>query len=284
MKALLPVLIVVAALLCAGCNDETSIVEPEKLAPPLGLQSITGDEQVTLFWWCSNFGDDLMGFKVYMREGDFDEGSQEEIPSGFDVVDSLEVAAPCSGQHDIDITGLTNGTTYSFLVVAARDDWHEISHTSNIVPDTPRPETASEVRLYAKQVEPEAAGFQLSGFSVVDVSDINEDYETPGGIGDVMVERFNPGAGIRLWLDGINDGVIQDIGYMRDLEDADVAPPDGYAATGHSVEALMGHVYAVRTGDNHYAKLQVVGLDTSNSDWVEIKAAYQTDVNNRQYK
>jgi hypothetical protein len=283
MKRFLPVLLFVAVLLSGCSGDETTILNPEDLAPPLGLKSITGHQQVTLFWWCSNF-EDLDGYKVYSREGDHAGDPDDEIPVGFEVIDSVEVASPCGDQRSIVIAGLTNGTTYSFLVVAARDDWHEISNTSNIVADTPRPESAAEVRIYAKQVRPADGAIELSNFDVVDVTDLNtNDYSTADGEGDVMAERFNPGAGPRMWLDGINEGTIQDIGYMADWDDADKAPASGYAETGHSIEALMGHVYAVHTGENHYAKLQVTGIDVTEG-WVEVKAAYQTAIGDIEYK
>jgi hypothetical protein len=268
-----------------GCGDDvTEVLSPEDLEPPLGLQSITGDESVTLFWWCSNY-DDLVGFKVYKYTGDFTSGNpREEVPAGFAVADSIEVDPPCSSQKSIVIDGLANGTTYSFLVVAVKDDdWNEISHTSNIVVDTPRPETAATVTLYAKQEDAALAGLELGNFSIVSCAGLDDNYETLSGLGDIMVEKFNPGAGVRLWLDGINDAWIQDLGYMGDWDLADVPPQDGYADTGHSVEALLGHVYAVWTGDEHFAKVQVTDFDVTDG-WVKVKAAYQPKSNEPEYK
>jgi hypothetical protein len=272
-----------AMLTIAGCGDDvTNILEPDDLAPPLGLSSITGDEQVRLWWWCSNYDSNLLGYKIYMAETSAPGNPVQEIPAGFAAVDSLEVSAPSNTQRSIAITGLTNGTTYSFLVVAVKDEWNDISHTSNIVADTPRPETAAVARLHAKQVDEALAGFELSDFTIVDCTDLEGEYNTSTG-GDIMAERFDPGAGNRLWLDGINGAQLQDIGYMGDWLDADVAPPDGYADTGHSVEALLGHVYAIRTADNHFAKIQVMGVNVADG-YVEIKAAYQSQDGNTNYK
>jgi len=283
--AALLALAAIALLLAAGCNDdETTVVEPGDLAPPLGLYSITGDTEVVLFWWCADYGDDLVGYKVYQAQGSYAGNPLQSVPSAFAVVDSIAVDPPCSALKTLTISGLTNGTTYSFLVVAARDDdWNEISHTSNIIEDTPRYETASVTRLYARQVDATRAGFELLDFSVVDCTDL-VDYNTDTGFGDIMVERFDPAAGVRLWIDGINDGWVQDIGYMSDWDQADEAPVQGYADAGHSLEALIGHVYAVWTGTNQYAKVQIVDLDTDDYEWIEIKAAYQPAPGVREYK
>lgn len=268
-----------------GCTKEeiTQIVAPEELSPPLGLFSITGDGKVTLFWWCSNYEDDLDGYIIYYREGEYGGGPQDTVPSGFVMIDSVEVSPPCADQIWVDIDGLENGKTYSFLVVAAMDDWTTISHTSNIVEDTPRDESTGESTIYAYQSDPTKAGFELSDFSVIDCTGLDSNYDTPSGDGDIMCERFNPGAGFRAWIDGINGGEVQDIGYMSDWDYADEAPASGYAETGHSIEVLMGHVYAIRTGDNHYAKVHITGID-ANYNWIRFKAAYQPDPGNHEYK
>ncbi len=273
------------ALCATGCSDETinRIVSPEDLSPPLGLQSITGDGQVTLMWWCSNYSDDLVGYKVFAAEGAYQGDPRDTLPAGFSVVDSIAVTPPCNERLQMEITGLANGTTYSFLVVAARNEWKEISNTSNIVEDSPRPESAQEAVLYARQVNPSQAGYELSTFSGADATSLDQNYDTASGIGDIMCERFNPGAGMRAWIDGINGARIQGVGYLQDWQNLDEAPAAGYSNPGHSVEALLGHVYVVWTADDHYAMIQVMEIDES-FEWIRIKAAYQTQVGNRELK
>jgi len=273
--------VLVLPLLIMGCTEE-KVLGREELSPPLGLQSITGDEKVTLSWWCSNFESDLNGYIIYYRQGAFGGDPRENVPSGFQIVDSLEVTPPSADEVWIDIEGLQNGVTYSFVVVAAKGDWGEISHTSNIIEDTPRDETATEVQIMDYHTTPALAGFELSDFTVVSCVDLHN-YTTGSGLGDIMCERFNPGAGMRAWVDGINGGEVQDLGYMSDWDGADEAPLDGYADTGHSVEALLGHVYAIKTGNNHYAKIQITGVDL-NHTWIRLKAAYQPDPGNPEYR
>jgi hypothetical protein len=58
--ALILIFIFLFALL-QGCEGKiTEVINPQELSPPLGLKSITGDENVILFWYTSNYEDDLV--------------------------------------------------------------------------------------------------------------------------------------------------------------------------------------------------------------------------------
>lgn len=252
-----------------------------QIIPPLGLYSITKDKSVLLFWYTSNYEGDFNGYIVYYYEGDYGNSSPlRRVPHCFEVADSLSSTHPSTGLDSLEIGGLTNGITYSFLVVAACDNWSELSRTSNIITDTPRPETIG-VKVYAYQVDATQAGFELSDFTIVDCSGYSGGY-TPSGEGDIMYEYFNPGFGARPWIDGINGGGVLDMGYMSDWSEADEAPTEGYASPGHSIEAIMGHVYAIETGDNHYAKIQITDI-AGDGTWIEFKAAYQVDPGNAEF-
>lgn len=275
-------LLSVALLLCLGCQDETTTtpVAPEELNPPLGLYSITGDEQVTLFWYTSNFESDLDGYIVYQYDGDYaGTNSQQSVPAGFVAVDTVAVISSSSGVRQTTILGLTNGTDYSFLVVAGMEEWSKVSATSNIVTDTPREETSTDVTISAWQIDQNNSACDLSTFAVVAGAGSAQNYT--GGTGDIMCERFNPASGMRAWIDGINGGGVQDLGYMSDWDLADVAPSDGYSDPGYSLTAIMGHVYAIHTGDDHYAKIQITEID-GNHESITFKAAYQSDQGNPQ--
>jgi hypothetical protein len=291
-RAFLLVLVVLLFLGIQGCEKtttETKTVPAETLSPPLGLRSITGDREITLLWYTSNYETDFDGYEIYMVDSLYSEDTApEEVPSEFSRVSSHPWATPpCNTIQSRTISNLTNGTTYSFLVVAAKDDWSKISEPSNIINDTPRPETvAGEYdTIWATVVYKDKSGYELSDFSVTDMTDIYPDYHTEDGEGDFICERINfeGGMGERLWLAGTNNGGVMDLGYMQDWDDADVAPQMGYAETGYSLNAIPGHVYAVKTGDNHYGKIQVIDLNVG-AGWVSLKACYQAKAGERQYK
>jgi len=288
MKHLTLFLLILSALiLIQGCEEKvTKVLNPEKHSPPLGLRSITGDGDVTLIWYTSNYEGNLDGYLVYKYVGVYSNlDPKETIPSGFSVAETLKTPTGSSHtQVSKTVSGLSNGQDYSFLVVAARDNWTEISHTSNIIFDTPRPETAKYDTIYASSVNKAKSGYELSDFTVADMTDINvSNYSTTDGIGDFICEKFDPGAGYRLWIAGTNNGQLMDLGYMQDWDEADYAPASGYASTGYSLTCLIGHVYAIKTGDNHYAKIQITDMSVPSS-WIKFKACYQTDAGNREYK
>jgi hypothetical protein len=271
-----------------GCEDKiTEVLSPEKLSPPLGLKSITGDSSVVLFWYTSNYEDDLSGYFIYQYEGTYSTTTvPEDVPLVFFKVDSLAVSSPSNQTKSKMIGNLNNGTTYSFLVVAAKDDWTEISQPSNIIQDTPRDESAKYDTIYGFAQNKEESGYELSDFSVTDLTGLNTStYTTPSGIGDIICEKFAPRPGAdRVWLAGCNNGQIQDLGYMADWDEADMAPGSGYFPSGYSVQAIEGHVYAVKTASpTHYGKIHVLEVSITNA-WVSFKACFQPDSGNRQYK
>lgn len=264
-----------------GCNSE-SILSPEDLNPPLGLTSVTGDGQVALAWYTSNFESGLEGYRIYMYVGEITNlSSRSSIPSAFAVADSLPVSGSSSGTRSKTITGLTNGQTYSFLVVAVKDNWTDISHTSNIVVDTPRPEVVSLMLKDENKGEGDCSLKFSATAPYVEVVDKDD----PGAA--IMFESFNPGLGSRSGLVGVQGRAeIQDLGYMADWDLADVAPPTGYPLSDFSVTAIELHVYAVKTLSTNYAKIfvsDISGNPADNSDVATVWVAYQTQTGNPDY-
>jgi len=285
--ALILIFIFLLALL-QGCEDKiTEVISPEKLSPPLGLKSVTGDKSVFLFWYTSNYENDLSGYFIYQYDGRYHTGGiLEDIPLVFYKIDSLTVSPPSSRIQSKTIANLDNGSTYSFLVAAAKDSWTKVSRPSNIIFDTPRTESAEYGIIYAFGIDSARAGYELSDFTVVDLSNLNRsEYTTPSGIGDIICEKFAPRPDAeRVWLAGCNLGEIQDLGYMADWDDADIAPGLGYFHSGYSVQAIQGHVYAVRTHvPTHYGKIHVLEVNIQDA-WVNFKACFQPDPGNKQYK
>jgi hypothetical protein len=272
-----------------AATPEVKVVKgKEKLSPPLGLHSVTGNKQVTLFWYTSNYEDDFQGYYIFRASGDLTGQTGDSLLSAsFALVDSLPVAGYSDDLVSKTIQNLTNGETYSFAVVAYAYYGEQISHPSNVIKDTPRPEIMS-VKLKSASTaqvngDDSQAGFDFNTFAVVSVPATG--YTNTNGA-DIINEAFDPSSAgnIRAWLAGMNGGGLQDLGYMTDLNEADVAPSSGYSEEGKSIAVLLGHVYAVKTGDNRYGKLIVTNIGSSPDYAITFNAAFQTQAGNRNYK
>lgn len=275
----------------AGCSDEIfQTVGEEELSPPLGLESITGNGQVTLVWFTSNFEDDFEGYIVYQAAGDRATSQSTTLPSGFEEVERIALGS--SGTpRSVTIDSLTNGTTVSFAVCAFKDGGDKISRTSNIVSDTPRPDIES-ITLTSASTNDVTGNDATAGFDFDDLArgpvpaDLSgASYNDANGT-DVVHEAFDPGASnlnIRSWLAGMNGGGVQDLGYMTDWDGSDVAPGDGYAGNGESVLLTVGHVYAVRTGANRFGKILVTTIVSAPDFTVTFNAAFQTKTGDPNY-
>ena len=87
----------------SGVVEESFTTSPTVPAPPTGLAITShGDETLTVVWTAptDNGGSDITGYKVQWKSGTLDFGSAREQNAG-DTATSHQ------------ITGLTNGTTYT---------------------------------------------------------------------------------------------------------------------------------------------------------------------------
>jgi hypothetical protein len=272
----------------AGCEDDGVLdtVSEDELAPPLGLTSVTGNGQVTLFWYTSNFEDGFEGYIVFQREGGAATNQSSTLPAGFIEVARLNVTGSSNTIRNTVVQDLDNGTLYTFAVCAFRSEGDEISLASNIVEDTPRPDITSITLTSASTNDvpgnDQTAGFDFDLLQVVSVpTDLAaSNYNSANGA-DMVHEAFDPSQlnnNIRSWMAGMNgdgDSGVQDLGFMADLNGSDVAPQDGYAGNGNSVLLTAGHVYAVKTGNNHYGKFIVTSINET-ARTVTFNAAFQT--------
>jgi hypothetical protein len=275
--------------LFAGCNDDVfNTVEQDQLAPPLGLQSVTGNGQVSLLWYTSNFESGFQGYIIFMREGGAPSSQSAPLPSDFVEVGRLNTTTGSSGSvRSTVVEGLTNGTLYSFAVCAFRQDGDEISYASNIVTDAPRPDITSVTLTSASTNDvvgnDQTAGFDFNTLTVVSVpTDLAAaNYNSANGA-DMVHEAFDPSQvnnNIRSWMSGMNgdsESGVQDLGFMADLDGSNVAPTDGYAGNGNSVLLSAGHVYAVKTGAGSYGKFIVTSITSGINPTVTFNAAFQT--------
>jgi hypothetical protein len=238
----------------SGCEDTVTTAPPEELAPALGLFSVTGDASVTLHWEASNYGEDRQGFQIYMTEGAYT-GIPEMIPSAFGSTPVRDIATDRdAGSFSATVSGLTNGQTYSFLVVSYKDGGDKISRSSNIVTDTPRRETPAAITM-------------RNGSGNLRYLDVSSNPIAPsdeGSTADILCQSFNAGAGDRHGMVGQNGARVQDLGFVTSWDEIDAAPLGGgsYPDADYSVQVLPGHVYAVFTGDEYYAKIWVTDVNS----------------------
>jgi len=272
----------------ATTPDVKVVTSREKLAPPLGLHSVTGNGKVSLFWYTSNYEETFQGYYIFRANGDLtSQSGDSSLTSAFTIVDSVQFNRYSSGLVNKTISNLSNGQTYSFAVVAYAFFGEQISYPSNIINDTPRPEINSVTLKSASTAQvpgdDSKAGFDFNTLTVVSVPAVG--YTSTNGA-DIINEAFDPGSkgDIRSWLAGMNGGGLQGLGYMDNLDAADIAPADGYSEEGKSIAVLLGHVYAVKTGDNHYGKLIITNIGGAPDYSITFNAAFQTQAGNRNYK
>ena len=271
-------LIAVAVLVAlgAGCEDTTTTVAPKELAPPLGLTSVTGNGAVTLEWRASNYDEDREGFQVYQASGTQPSIPGEAIPAAFGTTPVATLTANQeAGTFTETVTGLTNGTTYSFLVVAFKDGGNKLSRPSDVISDTPRRESPGTLDL--------TNGVGNVRFLVVDSDPPSASSSATGA--DALCQSFNAGAGDRPGLVGQNGARVQDLGFVSTWDEIDEAPfgAGSYPDASHSVEVLLGHVYAVFTGDDHYAKIWISSLHVVDFGYT-CRVAYQPQAGNNELK
>ena len=248
-----------------GCTTTPSVQKPDSLAPVLGLKSTTHDGMVTLQWQASNYGENRTAFAIYRADGTLEASAPSEIPSSFGTAPLASLTTSQeAGTFTYDVTGLTNGTTYSFLVVASRKDGAETSRPSNIVSDTPRRQSTTVSLINGAN----------SRYLDVAANPVVPSGSATGA--DILCQSFNAGFGDRSGMVGVNGARVQDLGWVANWDEIDKAPVGigSYPDASYSVQVLDGHVYAVFTGDGHYAKVWISSLHTADFGY-DCRVAYQ---------
>jgi len=255
MRKAIPILLALAVLGVAGCDDSTTA--PRDVTPPAaprGLFSVTGDGQASLQWLANTEGD-LAGYRIY----------QSPCASGpscpYDRIGATSAT-------QFVVTGLANGATRFFAISAVDNAGNESPLSVEDVFDTPRPAGHATLGNFVNSTT--GAGWDFSAFSAKDSNDPTADmfYGNNGSVAQ-MFARNSTGP-------GIPNTEIQDAGYASSLDAVDFAPNGGWSPSG-TVELIPGHCYIVWTSDDHYAKFRVIGVTDQivGLDW-----AYQTATGN----
>ncbi len=237
-----PLALGILLVVMGGCQEVDWTPPP----PPETLWSVTGDHTVYLFWTPVS-SPDLAGYTVYRSTSLY--GYYE--PIGFTEVPAF-----------VD-EGLTNGVTYYYSVASVDYSGNESSPSEWIVMDTPRPEGRNAL-VWSYAYHPEASGFDLNTQQVVSASSPEVDFYFTHSLTGVPELATGP------------YDLIQDLGYVTDLDEIDIAPLEGWDLDGR-VPAVPGHVYVILTEDNHFAKIRIRELSDQFLlfDW-----AFQVDPGN----
>ena len=236
----------------SGCYiDASDDTDEEPPAVPRGVRTITGDEQVIIEWY-PNGEYDLAGYQVWRGRDDTNFDSLAEVSE--------------NATRYIDTT-VRNGETYYYAVSAYDIHGNESELSPEDAWDTPRPE-GRNITLDDYNIFPERSGFDFSRPEKGSVR-----WDTPAT--DVYFAFDADRNATYLYSD--NETFMQDLGYHETLDAVDMVPKNGYVEL--FVELIEGHVYAINTPDNNFAKIHVRALyeDAVVFDW-----AYQTDPGNVQ--
>ncbi len=260
-KALLLILITLAAFIFSGCDDDCdNILFYQDTVPtaPQGVISITGDSTVYIYW-NGLYEQDVYQYIVYR--------SFDPIYDYDDIGYVDPYPRPSDNIYSYTDNTVANGITY-YYAVRAIDSAGQASELSwETVQDTPRPD--GEITLYPNSLSRDHSGFNFSlPARVADTSSIADVYmDSVGGV-------FYLNAGNYDYI----YGKIQDVGntfYFNQF--IGYAPTEGWSELGY-VELIEGHSYVIFTYDYHYALMSVKSINPSGSvtfDW-----AYQTDADN----
>ncbi len=230
MKDLIIVVsIMLLAVLFLGCEDESTRYVSSDDAPaiPQGVYSITGDEQVTIYWLTVQDAD-LKEYRVWRSDDDSLYHFIAATTDTFYVDDSV-----------------FNGTTYYYAVSSVDRANNESYLSYETVFDTPR-SAGENVLLLDFNDNPTSAGFNFSAGAAVaydsDSADIYLEY-------DISQTTY--------FIHRANDTTkIQDMGFTYSFNEIGYAADSGWSVIG-KVEGIQEHTYVVKTGDNHFAKIRI---------------------------
>ncbi|HVP37298.1 MAG TPA: hypothetical protein VMT04_09910 [Terriglobales bacterium] len=257
-KALLVLAILTGVILIlSSCEKKVYVYEDDTTPPssPKGVYSVTGDQTVYIYW-APNDEKDLNKYKIYRS---------------LDPDDPFEYLASTHDSSYID-QGLTNGTTYYYIITAVDFSGNESGY-SGLISDTPRP-VGFSYSLFDKAINRRLAGIYFKapqGLQIVPWDSSACDIYLDEVSGTFYLNTTNKNG---VWND------IQDMGYTDNLDEITYAPNTGWSDLGYE-EVITGHTYVIWTWDLHYAKLRITH---EYSDYITFEWAYQTAVENQELK
>jgi len=259
-KMILIMMIALLGVMFVGCDedDDDYIIIDDIANPqaPQGVYSITGDEEIYLYWLPVEY-DNLRFYRIWRNT----DGGNDYY---------LYDTALSSGYVDY---GVANGNTYYYAVTTYGWDREESVLSYEFVWDTPRPEGPG-LALYDANTVSHHSGFDFSAQAIrswdYPLTDIYIDY-------DAGLETFF----INVGRDSTD---IQDMGFTYNFDEITMAPDTsvGWSYVGW-LEIIEGHTYVIWTHEYTYAKLRVTYVNYADG-YVEFQWAHQEDIGNPQFR
>ena len=257
-RILIPLFLIFTFLISIGCGSSDDSIEPDTEPPaiPRGVESITGDGQVSIEWF-PNGESDLAEYNVWRSRDN----------ETFNLL--VRVSADEFRYIDRDVQ---NGVTYYYAVSALDFEGNESELSPENISDTPRP-SGKNVTLNDFSLLPERSGFDFSqpeNGAIPWNLPITDVYFGPTEVFSEFDVSFTVPY---LYSDNFTE--MQDMGYHEGFDEVDVSPFLGF--TTEFVELIEGHVYIFYTPDGNYAKIHVAAISDNSVtfDW-----AYQIDPDN----
>jgi len=261
LRSILLISMMITLAVFAGCDEDNDRVWDPRPEPPQGVFSITGDEEVVI-WWAGPYDRDIEEYIIYANTVGLNADYVEIGRRAADDNPNVDLI-----YYDYTHSGLGNGTTY-FYAVASVDHAGQVSTLSaEDVFDTPRPEGV--LYLYDIADDQANAGIHFVAEDRIDAASSECDaYVDSDAYG---VYYLNAGD-----INFFRGTEIQGMGYTYEWDDIGYAPTTGWSDLGY-VEIIVGHTYIIKTDNNHYAKMRVMETDGAG---VRFQWAYQTEINN----
>lgn len=252
LMCVIPTMTLIGCYIDAEVHDNEPI-DREPPAVPRGVRTITGDGYVDIEWY-PNAEFDLAGYIVWRSSNN----------ENFDQIADLPPDTTRYKDRDV-----RNGRTYYYAISAydSNNPVNESELSPENVWDTPRPE-GRNIILEDRNLEPDRSGFDFSQASRGTIAFDDRSTDIYFGFDPEVNSSF---------LYSNNDTIMQDLGFHDSFQGVDVVPTEGY--TTRFIELFEGHIYAINTPDDNYAKIHVRRVTDIDVvfDW-----AYQTEPRNVQ--
>lgn len=238
---------------CNGCPDPAGTNAPP--FPPVGVFSITGDDQVEICW-TQNWENDIAGYAVYWSD---------TLEGLYAWLEDVDASTTCYTDTDIN-----NRETRFYAVLAFDTRGNESDLSYEAVFDTPRPEGFNVVLSDYLGQTPGTSGWDFPTRTVQPWDNITTDIY----FGTLTDQQTATNVSYIFTAAGVD---IQDYGYIADGDEFEVfvdwAPDQGWSNLGR-VEAVVHHAYILRINDGsvNYAKIWLKSVTNSQ---VTLDWAYQ---------